>query len=226
MLKYTASSDIECIFKNMPEEELSQKLKGLNLPQNRDVVLGEILTGNIKLHINDELDIKVYALKKLLPDSYEKLNLLEKVFSKSELDRYDPVKNGQNIMKHGLSFREVVSFSTQFGTLMVPLLEMDKERRVVIFSDLSINNKKYPLALPLEGVSGRSKLYTFSVAQQIDFDFRIISSRLISKTKFSKKIKNDLRGVRFESDEQRGLFFNRCIGIIRRDLFKESGVSD
>ncbi|WP_179152954.1 hypothetical protein [Chromohalobacter israelensis] len=226
MLEYTVSSDIERIFKNMPEAELSQKLKGLKLPQNRDVVLGEILTGNIKLYIADELDIKIYALKNLFPDSYDKLKLSETNFSKSEFTQYDPAKNGQNMMKHGISFREVVSFSTKFGTLMVPLSEVGGERRVVIFSDFSIDNKGCRLAVPLEGVSARSKLYTFSVAQKLPFGFRFISSRFISKNNFSKKIKSDLRGVSFESDEQKELFFGRCIEILRHYLFEGGAVSN
>ncbi|MDQ7733114.1 hypothetical protein QT231_10420 [Halomonas sp. SpR1] len=226
MLEYTVSSDIEHVFKNMPEAELNQKLKDLNLPQNRDVVLGKILTGNIQLHIAADLDIKIYALNKLFPNSHDKLKISETIFSKSQFTQYDPAKNGQNMMKHGISFREVVSYSTKFGTLIVPLPEVGDERRVVIFSDLSLDSNKYCLTLPLEGVSKKLKLYTFSVAQQLPFGFRFISSRFISKTKFSKKIKSDLRGVSFESDEQRKLFFDRCIKILRRYLFEKAAVSN
>ena len=156
MIEYETSSEIENIFKNMPEPELCQKLKILELSQDREEVLKDVLTGKKDLHISEALDIKIYALKFLFPNSYHLLNLKETIFSKSELFQYDPAKNGQNIIKHGIAFGEVTSYSTKFGTLIVPCPETNNEQRVVIFSDLSLDNKKYHFSLPLEVLEARS----------------------------------------------------------------------
>lgn len=210
----------------MPETELSLKLKLLKLPQDREDILKKILTGKNGLDISEELDIRIYALKALFPDSYDSLKLKETLFSKSELCHYDPAKNGQNIMKHGVSFREIISFSTQFGTLMVPCPETNNERRIVIFSDLSLDNKKFHLSLPLEGSETRTKFYTLTVAQQIPAGFRFISSRFISRRKFSKTMKNAFRNIYPDNPEQKQEFINHCIEILKRDLFGKISPSN
>ncbi|WP_301362240.1 hypothetical protein [Stutzerimonas nitrititolerans] len=226
MTEYRVSSEIEHIFKNMPETELSQKLEILHLPQDREEILKEILTGKKGLDISDEIDIKIYALKELFPDSHDSLKLKETIFSKSELCHYDPAKNGQNIIKHGVSFREVISYSTQFGTLMVPCPETNNERRIVIFSDLTIDNERYRLSLPLEGSKMRTKFHTLTVAQQIPAGFRFISSRLISRRKFSKTMKNAFKNIYPDNPEHKQEFINHCIGILRRDLFEKVTASN
>jgi len=220
--EYRVSSEIEHIFKNMPETELSLKLKVLNLPQEREGILKEILIGKKRLDIADEIDIKIYALKALFPDSQDSLKLKETIFSNSELCQYDPAKNGQNIIKHGVSFREIVSYSTQFGTLMVPCPETNNERRIIIFSDLSIDNRKYHLSLPLETSETRSKFYTLTVAQQIPAGFRFISSRIISRKRFAKTMKNAFKNIYIDNPEQRQDFINHCIEILRHHLFEKT----
>lgn len=210
----------------MSEAELSIKLKCLNLPQNREDILKKILTGESELDTHEEIDIKIYALKALFPGSHDSLKLKETLCSKSEFYHYDPAKNGQNIIKHGISFRDIVNFSSKFGTLMVPCPETNNEQRVVIFSDLSINDKYSKLSLPLETSEIRTKFYTLSVAQQTLIGFRFISSRIISRRKFSKTMKNAFKNIYPDSPELKQVFINRCIEILRRDLFETTTPSN
>lgn len=220
--EFEVSARIESMFSSMPEDDLDLGLKGLGLPEGREKILKEVLVGSRRLDIVDGIDIKLYALKKMFPSKYDSLMLKETVFSKSDLCHYDPVKNGQNMIKHGLSFREVINFSPRFATLAVPGVESNGEKRSVILSDLSLP-KGYSLSLPLEEWGERLNFYTLTVAQVRGFTYRMISSRVLSRRNVSKALKGAFKNIYPDSAERKKEFVSHCVEILRcnfKDDFK------
>lgn len=144
--------------------DFQKGIKSQGLSAARAELLFEVIQNktNVKFYLG--VDIRRYALKCLFPDFYASLSLGDHIYSTSELYDYDPPKNGQNIIKHGLSFREVVSYSSQFGTLLVPCPDNNNGTRCVIFSDLDAGVDGKNLNLPMLGMTGQ--IYTISVAQQ------------------------------------------------------------
>lgn len=224
LIEHKVSSEIDKIFKNTPKAELQSKLEDLilDVPSKRKKYLYEILIGKEKLVLADGLDIKIYALKYLFPSEYESLKLKESVFSSSDFYQYDPAKNGQNIIKHEISFRAVISHSTQFGTLIVPCPDKNKGRRVVIFSDYFIKNDNHCLSGPLGNAMEEETRYTLTVAQQYPGYFRFISSRFISKQRLFKTMKNAFKNIYTDNPDLRKLFVEHCIETLKRDLFKSN----
>lgn len=63
------------------------------------------------------------------------------IMSYGDLRQYNPKKNGLNILKHGLSFDEVLSTkNNSFGTLLVRVFE-DGDQREIVFTKASDKEK-------------------------------------------------------------------------------------
>lgn len=180
---------IHSILKETTIEEVSKKLKETKLPAPRIDLVENILSGRQKIGLFEKIDTLLYVAKIIDPQKHRLLNAKSHANSNGQLYEYDPTKNGQNIIKHGISFTEAASYSRHFGTLIVPCPEENHERRAVILSDLSLD-KFTKLSLPLDSTLDKEKLYTISVAQQLEGKFRFISARVISDKNIYKKMRN------------------------------------
>lgn len=139
-------------------------------------------------------------------------------YSTSELYDYDPPKNGQNIIKHGLSFREVVNYSFQFGTLLAPCPDNNNGTRCVIFSDLDSGDNGRNLELPISGMAG--KLYTMSIAQQSSKKFRFVSSRILSGNSYKAIMGRAVKNIYQNNPAEKDAFLKRYIEIVEHYLLK------
>lgn len=202
------------------KEEFEEKISPQKLPKDRQNLLFQFIKGEIQINHACSLDLEAYALKYLMPEVYASLPKIVHAYSNCALYEYDPQKNGQNIIKHGIGFGEVVSYSRRFGALMVPVPnDIDKERYVV-FSDLLLKRDSDELALPPPKI--RELNYTISIVQQKHGKFRFISSRLMSSK--MQKCRNTIAQAFGEiiADEQAKMsFIDRCLEIVETRLFRK-----
>ncbi|MEE5081433.1 hypothetical protein V2K58_18095 [Pseudomonas alliivorans] len=212
------SVDILRILQGITSEDLQKIMKSQGLSRGRAELLVEVIKHKRKVEFYLGVDIQRYALKILHPDLYADLALGNHIYSTSELYDYDPPKNGQNTIKHGLSFREVVSYSSQFGTLLVPCPDNNNGTRCVIFSDLDAGVNGENLELPASGMSG--KIYTISVAQQSLGKFRFISSRMLSQNSYKEIMGRAFKNIYQDDPGAKDAFVKRCIEIVEQHLFK------
>lgn len=141
-----------------------------------------------------KLDIQAYLAKQLRRDKYDLNPLMEHDYSVGTQYCYDPAKNGQNILKHGLSFGEVVSYSKYFGMYIVRLEDKVDNERAVLFSDLKYLRDVGSLCFPLPKIS--SDCVILNIVKFCDKNqFRIISSRQVSsnRNKYIATIRSSLR---------------------------------
>lgn len=134
------------------DKAIEKIIKGLNVKN----VKSEIEQQEIRKRITYYLD-KLHEIHLL--ESFEygndvaralacKLNILKplatsprNIMSYGDLRQYDPKKNGLNILKHGLSFDEVLSTKNNpFGTLLVSVFE-DGDDREIVFTKASYKEK-------------------------------------------------------------------------------------
>lgn len=208
---------------NILKNEINKKgaheiLKKTGINNARFKLLTEVINGRVSVNYPEIWDIERYALKYLLPEEYKSLALGDHCYSSSELYEYDPPKNGQNIIKHGLSFGEVVSYSKKFGTLLVPCPDEKDGERLVIFSDVVLED--YTLSLPLDNIDSSTENFTLSIAQSRNGKFRFISSRLLSKNNYKENMDQAFRNIYKDDKESKNAFVDRCVEIIKRDLIK------
>lgn len=206
------------ILQNITEEDFQKGIKLQGLSKVRAELLLEVIKSKKKVEFYLGVDIQRYALKCLLPAFYAGLSLGDHIYSTSELYDYDPPKNGQNAIKHGLSFREVVSYSSRFGTLLVPCPDSNNGTRCVIFSDLDAGVDGANLELPISGITG--KVYTISIAQQSSGKFRFISSRVLSKNSYKEIMSRAFKNIYEDDPAAKSAFVKRCIEIVEQHLFK------
>jgi len=188
------------------------------LPADRKKMLFKFIDSNYLVSPIDKFDIEQFLLKYLKNDAYDpNHNCID--FENFNYE-YDPAKNGYNMVKHGLSFREVASLSPNFGALSVPLPE-DKEKRFVVFSNLCIGLGG-KLEMPpsnLKQISLITSIITNREDNLRPIKMRFISSRRIS-SKASKRRK-DLENIfkNIVNDEKiRSSFIDNCFKIIRTSL--------
>lgn len=208
---------IRCISR----EAFDEKIESEGLAEKRKNLLFKFLQGEIQVSYRCKQDIEEYALKLLMPDVYELLPHEGHQYSSCETYEFDPPKNGQNIIKHGIGFGEVVSYSRQFGTLTVPLPAVEGEQRCVIFSDLNLTREGDKLELPPSGI--REMNYTISIAQRKVSRFRFISSRLMStkKEKYEATTAQALREIIPDEQARQG-FINHCVEILEAHLIRQT----
>jgi uncharacterized DUF497 family protein len=205
--------------KDLSKDELEEKIKPQRLPENRKDLLFKFIQGEIQVSYSCKPDIQAYALKHLMPDFYESAPHEGHPYSSGELYEYDPAKNGQNIIRHGIGFGEVVSYSRKFGTLLVPIPNETDGKRYVIFSDLDLKREEDELEMPPSGI--REMNYTISIASHRNGRFRFISARLLSskKKKYEETIAQALGEIVPDEQARRG-FIDRCVEILETNLIQ------
>lgn len=198
-----------------------EKLKLLKLTEERLETLLNVLHGNEDINYFYKLDIQLYVWKMLFPEISSDLFIKEHIYSKGDTCEYDPAKNGQNIIKHGISFEEVVSYSSRFGTLSVPCPSETDETRYVFFSDLTPGHDGMNLSLPIDHTICEPEVYTLSIVTMIGLKPRFISSRVMSRKRFAKNMKNAFKGIYDDEPKKKSEFVSRCVEVLKRDLFKK-----
>lgn len=207
------------ILSSLSEEELSSRLGCLELGDERKEILFDILAGKRPIGFHTQLDVFLYVIKSLFREEFDSLDTRQHLHSSCELYEFDPPKNGQNIIKHGISFREVVSYSSKFGSLMVRCPDEKDLDRIVIFSDLSNLNGQWRLELPLNP-KFKSDCYVISIIHIRNMKFRFISSRVMSKNKNRKTLKNALKNIYPNDPSRKTDFIDRCIEILDENFFE------
>lgn len=201
-------------------ESLARKL---NLSPKRINALYEIIGGEKSIDYFPRLDIQAYLAKTLRPDEYDSQPLVKHAYSVGDHTVYDPAKNGQNILKHGLCFNEVTSFSKKFGTFQV-LIENEKDMaRNIIFSDLAGLGDVTDLCFPLPKIN--SEKYILTVAT-LDGEgrFRFISSRQLSSQ--TERYRSTIKGALREdgaTEESLSKLTNSCVEYLERYVFLKEG---
>ncbi|CAN0644478.1 hypothetical protein [Burkholderia cepacia] len=206
------------VVRNFSEDEFNSRVESQNLPAERRNLLFRFVKGDIKLDYTCRVDVELYALKSLDRNLYASLSHYENPYSRGEFYEYDPPKNGQNLIKHGLGFGEVHSYTRRFGTLVVPCPDITDGERCVIFSDLDSGPDGQNLQMPHPGISGLH--YTLTIAQQRGGRFRFISSRFLSRepAKYREAMRQAFKNI-YETGKARNAFIDRCVEIVERDLF-------
>lgn len=196
-------------------------LKEQSFSQNRVTLLQSVIDGDTLISTHDKLDILLYILKNICREKYNSLTSTSHLYSQNENYEYDPAKNGQNIVKHGISFSEVVSYSTKLGALMVQCPDDNDAYRTVMFSDLSNLKSGYKLTAPLNS-SDLSDSFVVSVVQSRGVKLRFISSRLISKTNHEKTLRNSLKNIYPNDQNKRDEFIVRCLDVLKKNLIENN----
>ncbi|MCI4031480.1 BrnT family toxin [Dickeya dianthicola] len=198
-------------------DEFFEKTKKLDCNEERIRKFFDVINGSIIIDTYSRIDIEECALKEIFPECYEMICICKHLYSSSDIYEYDPAKNGRNIIKHGLDFREVVSFSKRFGSLIIECPNTKGEDREVIFSDLNLEGK-YKLVLPR--VEGNEMMYVISVVKNIGGKIRFISSRELSskRGRYISSVRQSIRDVSFPDLGSKKEFVERCIEIIEKNL--------
>ncbi len=191
----------------------------LELSEVRTEVLVDVINGTKSVGYFTALDIHLFCLKKIFTTHYSAARAIEHAYSKCDLYEFDPPKNGQNVMKHGVSFGEVVSFSKNFGTLMVPCPDGTDTERLVVFSELTIDCG-YHLALPLDSMDFTKEMYALSIVHKRGGGFRFISSRTFGRASYRKAMYQSFKGIYQNSSDKKEHFTRRCCEILEQDLLK------
>jgi hypothetical protein len=205
--------------KGLSKEEFEEKIKPLGLPKHRQDLLFQFIQGEIQVSYSCKIDIEEYALKHLIPEFYESIPHDGHPYSSCELYEYDPPKNGQNIIKHGIGFGEVVTYSRKFGTLLIPIPDEKDGQRYVVFSDLNLKREVGELEMPPPTI--REMNYTISITILREGKFRFISSRLLSskKKKYEETIAQALGEIITDAQASQS-FVDHCVEILERDLIQ------
>ncbi|PHV51371.1 hypothetical protein CSQ91_09785 [Janthinobacterium sp. BJB301] len=213
----------------VPPEEILLQLSALNeqefiagmmeksLGVQRAKLLFDIVQGNFYVASPEKIDLLRFALKALLPEDYRALELANHLWSHSDLFKYDPPKNGQNIMKHGLAFAEVHSYAHLFGRLTVQCPFPDGVTRSVVFSNLDTGTDGGNLCCPLPKVQGM--ISVMSIGQFENECFKFISARRLGRTNYIKVMSDAFKNVHMDNPSAKEEFVNGCAEIVKADLF-------
>lgn len=207
------------LLKNLTVEEFSKNIEDLNLPEKRVQEFYDVVIEKTSIDSFSQFDIQEFALKLILPESYDEFKTDSHLYSTCELYEFNPAKNGQNLVKHGVGFGEVVSYSKRFGTLNIPCPDSNDSERIVSFSDFDLENKYKP-DFPLSEFDGTR--YCLSIVKIVSGKFRFISSRFLSsnKKKYIDTIYQSLRSVNFPDEASKHDFVARAVEILERDLIR------
>lgn len=199
-------------------EEFIKKATTANISKERAIILRKVLVKEISVSHFTRFDIEEFAIKLFHPkDIYNQIRTPEHIGSKSETFEYDPAKNGQNIIKHGIAFGEVLSYSLQFGSLMIQIpYELDDQRSLLL-SDL-ILDKDRKIELPLRKMN--HKEFTLAVVAHINGKFRFISARSLglNKDNIYKNINQSINCIDFPCKNLKKEFAEHCMKIFERNF--------
>lgn len=210
--------------KDLSKEEFEKRIKPQRLPDDRKDLLFKFIQGDIQVCYSCRPDIEAYALKCLMPEFYNSNPIEGHPYSSCDIYEYDPPKNGQNIIKHGIGFGEVVSYSRKFGRLLVPIPNETDGERLVIFSGLDLKREGDELEIPPPDI--RDMNYVISIVNCKEGKFRFISARLLSskKKKYEKTIAQALGKIITNKQARQG-FINDCVETLERDLIQSISPS-
>lgn len=211
--------------RKMGRPDFDDRTKDAKLSPERADLLFKFVKGDLKIESPALIDIEEFALKSLLPEVYKKLPHDGHPYSNGgENYEYDPSKNGKNIIKHGLGFAEVASYSNRLGSLLVRVSH-DAENRYVLFSDLNLDGMKREMALPPPRI--RELNYVISIVYLAESGrFRFISSRILSSS--PRKYRDTMRqafGNLFSDEDKREEFIDYCVEYVETYLFSTPGNS-
>lgn len=193
----------------------------LELSRERIQLLQDVVRGDQEVDdLFALLDIHLYCLNAVFPAEYKAARIEPHGAASKHDVTYDPVKNGQNVIKHGITFGEARSFSPGFGTLIIPYLNTRDVERVAIFSKLVVPHN-CPLVLPLEKYRRRSDLSTMTIAIPAGAGFRFISSRAFGKEDSEEALNNAAAKIYpHEAElERKKAFIEECRERVETDLF-------
>lgn len=190
------------------------------LPEKRAQEFYDVVIGKASIDSFSQFDIQEFALSLFFQEKYNEFKTDSHLYSTCELYEFNPAKNGQNLVKHGVSFREVISYSKNFGSLNIPCPHSKDGERIVSFSDLDLENNK--LGFSLSEIQGAR--YCISIVKNINGKFRFISSRFISskKDKYTKTIFQSLRSVNFPDEKSKTDFVNYIVQYFENSLIGHS----
>ena len=135
--------------------ELLPRRKELGISKDRIGLLQAIVRGEQEVDdLYALLDIHLYCLKEFFHKDYMVANIEPHSAARDYDLTYDPAKNGKNVIKHGITFREVISFYPGLGTLIVPYPNQSDGERLAIFSKLVVPDDS-PFVLPTAKMKGR-----------------------------------------------------------------------
>lgn len=168
-------------------------------PERRDLLF-KFIKSEIQVGYDCSPDLQAYALKCMMPTTYSSFAIRRHPYSEGPNWEYDPPKNGQNLIKHGLGFGEVASYSGgTFGVYSVPCPDPNDEERWVVFSGLDLSHRDARLTLPIGVVAGRANC-TVSITQFRNGRYRFISAHLLSSDKDVAVTKIRQKLKKFSSD--------------------------
>lgn len=212
----------KCLVENDNDEYHTVLSSILGIDVKRIKGLYEFIRGDKLLKDPEKQDIQAYLVKNLVKNESD-LNIFAKDNKHLKVCRYsyDPAKNGQNIIKHGLSFNEVMSYSRHFASLSVLKTSKDGVREIV-FSDLKNLSDKNLLCFPFSRINSNS--YVLNVVSSNDKGrYRMISSRQLSSrsSKYVETIKSVLNE---EGCTEKGIVesTNRCVKFLEENVFCEN----
>lgn len=203
---------------NYSSEIFIENVQALEISRKRAIQFNEVLKGNISVSHFNKFDIEEFAIKHFYStEIYKKIQTLEHIKSTCDTYEFDPAKNGKNIIKHGLSFGEVASYSARFGSVMIPTPHESDVQRVLIFSDLTLQ-KGRKIELPLSKIKNNN--FTLSVAVNLNGKFRFITARLLSsqKSKFVQTVNQSIGAIKLPSVNSRTEFTQNCIELFKRNF--------
>jgi uncharacterized DUF497 family protein len=195
-------------------QRTDEESRGLSV--DRRDLLFKFIQEEVQVNSIYKLDIERGVLKWLLPEKYKLLSYVDDLSSKCGLHEYDPPKNGQNIIKHGIGFCEAVSYSKNFGSLTVPCSDKNDGERLVIFSDLDTGDNGNNLQMPLKNMSGLVCVIT--IAEQRSTGFKFISSRRMSSKNYRNDMKKDFKNIFVNDPKAKKEFIDDCVKTVERDL--------
>jgi hypothetical protein len=199
------------------DDDLKRRLNTLGLATDRQDLLYELIRGKKKVGFYTKVDIQRFAFKALFPEAYKQLVLGHHLYSSSDLYEYDPPKNGQNMIKHGFSFAEVASHSSNFGTYIVACPDARDGTRYVMFSTIDAGLGDTRLDFPMPAVKG--KVAVMSVAAIVDCKFRFISARFLSFNSRKKILKGAFKNLCMDDPVSKAVFMESCMRKIEELFF-------
>lgn len=195
--------------------------KGMELSDDRIDLLQAIIRGEHEVdHLYSLLDIHLACLKVLFRNEYLKATVKPHANANGENYSYDPAKNGMNLIKHGLTFNEVVSFSPAFAALTIPCPDDQDGVRMVILSKLEVPRKAPPI-LPTPGIKHGQDLSTLSIAVFEKEKYRFISARAFREDDWQVVMRGAVKNIYAGKGEEklRNEFLGRCRKKVREHLF-------
>lgn len=204
----------------LPSVNLQERRGELQLSVGRTELLQAIIRGEREInHLYTLLDIHLFCLKKLHRQAYLQAQVQPHPAASGDLLTYDPPKNGQNLLKHGLTFPEVISYSPNFGALQLPCPDAADGERLVVLSKLDIPKGVSP-ELPTPVILERQDLCTLTVAVLAEQGYRFISSRTFHRDNWGKVLDGAVKEIYEDEPEKRDSFLQACQQAVETDLFE------